>query len=58
MARTSEVVKTTVRLPVVLWRAVKMRAVDERRDLQDVIIAALTAYVGQSAPRSKKGGPR
>ncbi len=58
MAKASEVVKTTVRLPVALWRAVKVRAVDERRDLQDVIIAALTAYVGQSLPRPKKGGPR
>jgi hypothetical protein len=58
MAGPPEVVKTTVRLPVALWRAVKVRAVDERRDLQDVIIAALTAYVGQSLPRSKKGGPR
>ena len=38
-------VKTTVELPEDLWRAAKVRAMDERADLRSVIIAALEAYL-------------
>ncbi|MDE3155247.1 MAG: hypothetical protein KGN76_09095 [Acidobacteriota bacterium] len=38
-------VKTTVELPEDLWRAAKIRAMDERSDLRSVLIAALAAYL-------------
>jgi len=44
-ARTSETVKTTMVLPKDLWKAAKIRAVEEDADLNGVVIAALEAYV-------------
>jgi hypothetical protein len=41
----ADVVRTTVELPPALWRAAKVRAMDERTDLRAVIIAALRAYL-------------
>ena len=38
-------VKTTVDLPQELWRAAKIRAMDEHSDLRSVIITALRAYL-------------
>ena len=38
-------VKTTLELPEDLWRAAKIRAMDERTDLRTVLIAALEAYL-------------
>ena len=38
-------VKTTVDLPQDLWRAAKIRAMDEHSDLRSVIIAALRVYL-------------
>jgi hypothetical protein len=38
-------VKTTVLLPERLWKRAKVRAMDERTDLRQVIIAALDAYL-------------
>jgi hypothetical protein len=49
-------VKTTVDLPEPLWRAVKIRALDERTDLRSVVIAALEAYLNAEVPRGKGGG--
>jgi len=43
--RTSETVKTTMVLPKDLWKAAKIRAVEEDADLNGVVIAALEAYV-------------
>lgn len=37
--------KTTVELPESLWRAAKIRAMDERSDLRAVLISALIAYL-------------
>jgi hypothetical protein len=37
--------KTTVDLPETLWRAAKIRALDERSDLRAVVIAALEVYL-------------
>lgn len=42
--------KTTVDLPEDLWRKAKVRAMDERKDLRQVIIVALEAYL-KSKPR-------
>ena len=43
--QSERTVKTTVDLPEALWRAAKIRAVDERVDLRSIIIAALDAYL-------------
>jgi len=48
----TRMVKTTVDLPEALWKAAKIRAMDEGTDLKSVIIAALEAYL------SRKGGSR
>jgi hypothetical protein len=41
-------VKTTVELPEGLWRAAKIRAMDQRTDLRSVLIAALASYLRAS----------
>ena len=41
-------VKTTVELPEGLWRAAKIKAMDQRTDLRSILIAALTAYLKTS----------
>lgn len=38
-------VKTTVVLPEELWRAAKIRAMDDRTDLRTVLIEALEAHL-------------
>jgi hypothetical protein len=40
-----DVVKTTVELPADLWRAAKIRAMDERIDLRSVLILALERFL-------------
>lgn len=50
-ARQPPPVKTTVELPGDLWRAAKIRAMDDRVDLRTVFIRALEAYLGL-APRT------
>jgi hypothetical protein len=40
-----DTVKTTVELPGELWRAAKIRAMDERADLRTVLIRALESYL-------------
>jgi hypothetical protein len=47
-------VKTTVDLPQELWRAAKIRAMDDHTDLRSVVIAALRTYLQTSgdAPES------
>ena len=45
VASMSGNVKTTVELPQELWRAAKIRAMDEHTDLRSVVIAALGAYL-------------
>ena len=47
----SDTVKTTVELPGDLWRAAKIRAMDERSDLRTVLIRALEQYLEPGAPR-------
>ena len=46
-------VKTSLWLPEGLWKRAKVRAVEERVDLRDVIIAALEAYL-----KAKRGESR
>jgi hypothetical protein len=47
-----DVVKTSLALPRPLWKAAHVRALDDNRDLQDVIVAALEAYL---KPARKEG---
>jgi len=47
--------KTSLWLPDDIWRAAKIRAVDERTDFRRVVIAALAAYLKTPI---KKGGSR
>jgi hypothetical protein len=47
-ASAESTVKTTVELPEGLWRAAKIRAMDQRTDLRSVLIAALAAYLRMS----------
>ena len=46
----SDKVKTTVELPGELWRAAKIRAMDERADLRTVLIRALEDYLSRERP--------
>ena len=46
----SDTVKTTVELPGELWRAAKIRAMDERADLRTVLIRALEDYLRVNQP--------
>jgi hypothetical protein len=48
---TKDIVKTTIELPADLWRAAKMRAVDERSDLRRIIIEALRAHLTKKETR-------
>jgi len=47
-----EYVKTSLKIPMPLWREAHIRAMDERSDLAGIIAKALEAYLG------KKGGAR
>lgn len=49
-------IRTTLELPEELWRAAKMRAIDEG-DLRTVMIRALEEYLARPAkPKARKGG--
>jgi hypothetical protein len=50
----SETAKTSVRLPKELWRAAHIRALDEGRDLQDVIASAIELYLKTPVKRAKE----
>lgn len=49
-----ETAKTSVRLPKELWRAAHIRALDEERDLQDVIVDAIELYLKTPVKRAKE----
>ena len=49
-----EKVKVTMKLPADVWRAGRIRALDERRDFQDLVADALAYYLKQRPAR--KGG--
>ena len=52
--REEQTVKTTVDLPEDLWRATKIRAMDDRTDLRSVIIAALETYLNNRSPKKRR----
>jgi hypothetical protein len=41
----SDVVRTTIEFPPDVWRAAKIRAMDERTDFRAVVVKALRAYL-------------
>ena len=45
--------KTTLRLPRSIWRAAKIRAMDEDRDFQDIVADALKAYLKTKLKKAK-----
>jgi hypothetical protein len=47
-------VKTTLLFPELLWQQLKIRAVEERRSLRDLVQAAAEAYL-KRPPAPKKG---
>ena len=52
---TEETRKTSIRLPQELWRAAHIRALDEGRDLQDVMTSALQTYLKTPLKRAAEG---
>ena len=48
--------KTSVDIPDDLWKAAKILAVEENKDLRDVIIEALQEHLGKKAKAKNKGG--
>ncbi len=52
VTKTHRGVKTSLEIPEELWRAAKVRAIDEGSDLRAVIIAALELYL---KTKPKKG---
>jgi len=42
-----DTVRTSLILPRALWRELKVKALDEGRDLRDLIIEAIRAYLGK-----------
>jgi hypothetical protein len=53
--KAEQMVKTTINLPEDLWKAAKIRAMDERTDFRSVVIAALEAYL-QTDVKPREGG--
>jgi hypothetical protein len=47
----ADTVRTTLDLPLALWKRAKTRALDERRDLRAVLLDALRAYLGTPVRR-------
>lgn len=50
--------KTSIDIPDDLWKAAKISAVEETKDLRDVIIEALQKHLSQKAKGKSKGGKK
>ena len=48
----------TVEIPWALWRAAKLKAIDDGCDLRDVVIAALERYLRREEAREACGTVR
>jgi len=44
----AETVRTTLVLPLALWQRAKVRALEEGRDLRDLLLEALGRYLGET----------
>jgi hypothetical protein len=47
-------IKTSIEIPEEIWRATKIRAMDERKNFQDLVAVALREYLR----RPRKGGKK
>jgi hypothetical protein len=45
------VVKTTLELPTELWRAARVRALDERTNLKALVVRGLEMVLAQKPPK-------
>ena len=52
-----DLIKMTVAIPRALWRAARIRAAEQDRDLRDVVIESVELYLHGKAGR-KKGDDR
>jgi len=48
--------KTSVDIPDALWKAAKILAVEESKDLRDVIVEALQQHLSKKAKVRDRGG--
>ena len=48
--------KTSVDIPDALWKAAKILAVEESKDLRDVIVEALQQHLSKKAKARDRGG--
>ncbi len=55
-AKRTDIVKTTMALPRDLWKRARVRAIDEDRDLQDVVVSAVEEYLRK--PLRRQGDTR
>jgi RNA polymerase-interacting CarD/CdnL/TRCF family regulator len=49
-----EKVKMTVEVPRALWKRSKLRAVEEERDLRELVIEALERYLAEKSRKGEK----
>jgi hypothetical protein len=49
-----DLVQVTVRIPRSLWKRAKLRAVEEERDLREIVMESMERYLAEK--KSKKGG--
>jgi hypothetical protein len=54
MEKTGENVKMTVAIPRALWKRSKLRAVEEERDLRELVIEALERYLAGKSRNGEK----
>ncbi len=47
-------VKTSIEIPEEVWRAAKIRAMDEKKNFQDIVAEALREFL----KKGKKGGAK
>ncbi len=53
--RGAATVRTTLDMPVALWKAIKSRSIEEQRDLRDVLLDAVALYLRTaSAPEDTR----
>jgi hypothetical protein len=48
----ADMVKTTLLMPADLWKRAKVRAVEDRIDLRDVLLVALESYLKRGRRKS------
>ncbi len=54
----ADVIKTSLNLPAALWKRVKIRALEEDRNAQDIVIEMLEKYLRKPRKGGKHGDSR